>query len=80
MNITGVVINFYLRHRKRPRTIRSRKLPLDFYSTKTSNGKNRAPLGEATVYGLSAFNIGLFAIYLIISITFPKHDTANAPL
>ncbi len=83
MNITGseAVIDLSLRHRKRPEgSLHSEKSPLDFYSTKISNGKKQAPLRETTAHGLSALNIGLFAIYLIISITFQKHDFANAPL
>ncbi|MFT4579771.1 MAG: hypothetical protein ACI8PD_002451 [Nitrospinales bacterium] len=81
MNIIGVVIDLSLRYRKRSGgTIRSRKPLLDFYSTKTLIGKKQAPLGGTTTQGLSALNIGLFAIYSIISITFPIHDTANAPL
>ncbi len=80
MNIT-VVIDLSLRHCKRSGgTIRSQKPPLAFYSTKTLNGKKQAPLRETTVQGLSALNIGLFAIYLIISVTFQKYDIANAPL
>jgi hypothetical protein len=42
--------------------------------------KKQAPLKETTALGLSALNIGVFAIYLIDNITFQKYETANAPL
>lgn len=53
---------------------------LTFIARKPRMAKKQAPSGETKTQGLSALNIGLFAIYLIDSITFQKYDIANVPL